>query len=306
MVRFRTDAGLRLQRHPPRRQPLAYAAGFLDSRGPRVLCSTRCRRNRVLGERRRTVTVGGSTGSGRGRSGLDFQIAKAGGAMGKAYQVFVGCPFHKAVRKNYDRLKLELEAETPLHIVLADTVAVSSTDYLLEHITSLIRESAACIFDATDGNPNVSLEVGIAHAMPADFVLCLYTRRPRTRAEREAERALTREGEVRPIIADLQGRLRIEYKTYPALKRHVINRYLGRLPYYKRWVEFQRRHSSFVKPALQVFAEIRTSGRSLRARVIAALDGTGIQADDLLDALADAKLLSVMRGRYGGIYYPKV
>jgi hypothetical protein len=220
--------------------------------------------------------------------------------MAKAYQIFVGCPFHKAVRKNYDRLKAELEAETPLHIVLADTTAVSSTDYLLEHITSLIRESAACVFDATDGNPNVSLEVGIAHAMPADFILCLYTRRPRTRAEREAVRTLTR-----PIIADLQGRLRIEYKTYPALKRHVTARYLSKLPYYKRWAEFQRRHSTFVKPALQVFTEMRTSGRSLRARVIASLDGTGIQADDLLHALSEAKLLSVTRGRYGGIYYPK-
>ncbi len=225
--------------------------------------------------------------------------------MDKAYQVFIGCPFRKAIRKNYDRLKAELEAETPLHIVLADTTAVSSTDYLLEHITSLIRESAACVFDATDGNPNVSLEVGIAHAMPAEFILCLYTRRPRTPAEREAEQELKREGEVKPIIADLQGRVRIEYKTYPALKRQIVSRYLSKLPYHRRWAEFQRRRSSFARPALQVFAEMRTSGRSLRPRVIAALDGTGIQADDLLGALAESKLLVVKRGRKGGIYYPK-
>ena len=87
--------------------------------------------------------------------------------MTKSYQVFVGCPFLRAIRKNYDRLKADLEKETPLHVVLADTVAVTSTDYLLEHITARIRDSAACIFDATNGNPNVSLEVGIAHALPA-------------------------------------------------------------------------------------------------------------------------------------------
>ena len=91
--------------------------------------------------------------------------------MAKAYQVFVGCPFLTAIRKNYDKLKSELERETPLHVLLADTTSITSTDYLLEHITTLIRESAGCIFDATGGNPNVSLEVGIAHALPADFLI---------------------------------------------------------------------------------------------------------------------------------------
>lgn len=86
--------------------------------------------------------------------------------MAKPQQIFVGCPFGNAIRKNYDRLKRDVEKSTPLHIVLADTTAVSSTDYLLEHITTLIRESAGCIFDVTGGNPNVSLEVGIAHALP--------------------------------------------------------------------------------------------------------------------------------------------
>jgi hypothetical protein len=224
--------------------------------------------------------------------------------MAKSYQVFIGCPFRKAIRKNYDRLKAELERETPLHVVLADTTAVSSTDYLLEHITNLIRESAACIFDATDGNPNVSLEVGIAHALPVDFVLGLYTRRPRTREQREAEQALKREGEVKPIIADLQGRIRIEYKAYPLLKQQVVSRYLSNLPYVRRWDEFRKRHSTYVQPALQLFAEIRTSGRTLRPRVIALLDGTGIHVDDLLRALSDARLLTVKRGRVGGIYYP--
>jgi hypothetical protein len=59
--------------------------------------------------------------------------------MAKLYQVFVGCPFLPAIRRNYDKLKKEIEAETPLHVVLADTAAISSTDYLLEHITDLIR-----------------------------------------------------------------------------------------------------------------------------------------------------------------------
>ncbi len=180
--------------------------------------------------------------------------------MTKAYQVFVGCPFLKAIRKNYDKLKADLERETPLHVVLADTTAISSTDYLLENITTLIRESAGCIFDATGGNPNVSLEVGIAHALPADFLIALYT-------------------------------------------STILSRYLDRLPYMRRWAEFSRRNRSFVSHAMQVFAEVRASGRTVRPRVISMLDGTGVDADDLLRLLSEANLLTVKRGRAGGIYY---
>ena len=77
--------------------------------------------------------------------------------MPKPYQIFIGCPFSHDIRASYDRLKRELEAETPLSLVLADTVGISSSDYLLEHITTQIRDSANCIFDATGANANVSL-----------------------------------------------------------------------------------------------------------------------------------------------------
>src|SRR5215470_14747078 len=105
--------------------------------------------------------------------------------MANIYQIFIGCPFLPAIRKNYDQLKEDLENESPLRLVLADTTAISSTDYHLESITNLIRDAAGCIFDATGGNPNVSLEVGIAHAMPADFLLTMYTRKPRTQKSAE-------------------------------------------------------------------------------------------------------------------------
>jgi hypothetical protein len=44
--------------------------------------------------------------------------------MQKIQQIFIGCPFVPAIRKNYDKLKQELENETPLHLILADTTAV--------------------------------------------------------------------------------------------------------------------------------------------------------------------------------------
>jgi hypothetical protein len=184
--------------------------------------------------------------------------------MQKLHQVFIGCPFLRAIRKNYDALKKELEDETPLHLILADTVALTSTDYLLEHITTLIRESAACLFDASGGNPNVSLEVGIAHALPAEFLITLYTRKPRQ--QKIAEEALAKEGEVKPIISDLQGRNRVEYKTYSSLKNQIVKRYLNKLPYMKRWTDFKSRNTTLSPHAVRVFQELGASGRTVRPR----------------------------------------
>lgn len=208
-------------------------------------------------------------------------------------------PFSQDVRSVYDRLKREIEAETPLSIVLADTVGVSSSDYLLEHITELIRDSAACVFDATGANPNVSLEVGIAHTIPVDFILLLKTRKPRT----GTKKSQPREREIRSIISDLQGKNRIEYKTYDALKSQLEQRYLSRLPYMKRWKQFQTQNRSMAPYALKLFHDLRSSGRSTSARLTSFLDGTGIRAADVVTALTSNKLITSRAGRDGGIFY---
>ena len=221
--------------------------------------------------------------------------------MAKVYQVFVGCPFSKDIRKNYDRLKRDLESETPLSIVLADTVGVSSSDYLLEHITELIRDSAACIFDSTGANPNVSLEVGIAHTIPTTFVLTFKTRKQRSSAD---SREGTNPPEVRSIISDLQGKNRVEYKTYTVLRNKVEGRFLKDLPYMMRWSGFKNQYKSMVPYVLKFFADIRSSGRSTRPRLQAILEGSGLSASEVTNAMRHAKIVVVQRGRKGGYYYP--
>ena len=219
--------------------------------------------------------------------------------MLKIYQVFIGCPFAKEIRKIYDRLKKEIEAETPLSVVLADTVGVSSSDYLLEHITELIRDSAGCIFDATGANPNVSLEVGIAHTIPTNFVLTL-----RTRKVRSSQTTGQTSAEVRSIISDLQGKNRIEYKTYRPLRQKVEERFLAHLPYMTRWRSFRNDHKSMAPFVLKFFIDIRSSRRSTRARLEAILEGSGFNVADVTNAMRAAKIVSVRRGRNGGYFYP--
>jgi hypothetical protein len=223
--------------------------------------------------------------------------------MARVEQVFVGCPFRRNLRRNYDRLKAEIESQSPLRVVLADTTSISSTDNLLEHITELIRESAGCIFDVTGGNPNVSLEVGIAHALPVGFLLTFGTRKAPT-LSRKAALARGSADRLRPIIADLQGRNRIEYKTYRSLRDQVLKRYLAQLPYMKRWHEFEKNHRSYVPFALRLFDELRTSGRTVPRRVEAFLSGSGISVTALTRALSHYRLITQRRGREGGLFYP--
>lgn len=126
--------------------------------------------------------------------------------------------------------------------LLTDPGAITSSDYLLDYIMNLVSDSAGCIFDATEGNPNVSLEVGIAHTLPVNYLLTVSTRKKRTKAEREAAKEAQAEGEIKAIISDLQGKNRIEYKQYPVLKREVVRRWLNELPYMQRWNKFKKDH----------------------------------------------------------------
>jgi hypothetical protein len=235
--------------------------------------------------------------------------------MPQPHLVFLGVPFRPPTRRHYDRLKRELEAETPLHLVLADTTAISSSNYLLDHITGLIEQAAGCIFDATGSNPNVSLEVGIAHALGVDFLLALNTRgsssRPRAQhlrpgggkrgagsGKREADRP-------RAIIADLQGRNRIEYKAYAGLKRQVAERYLRKLAFLQRWDDFRKHHPDWEKPALALFAEIRSAGRVSRPRLEAILTAANLAVPGpIVKALTKFGLVTRRRGKPGGYSYP--
>jgi len=219
--------------------------------------------------------------------------------MAKLHQIFIGCPFSKDIRRNYDRLKKDIEQKTPLSLILADTVGVSSSDYLLEHITESIRESAGCIFDVTNNNPNVSLEVGIAHTMPVEFVISLKTRKPRKQSKGSGKDA-----EMRSIISDLQGKNRIEYKTYDSLRDDIEKRFFVNIPYMHRWRQFEKENQSMVAHVLKLFNDIRTSGKTTRARLVSALEGSGFSMNYVVKQLRKHKLVSFKTGKSGGIYYP--
>src|SRR5687768_9291063 len=89
-------------------------------------------------------------------------------------QVFVGLPW-KNVRARYERVLKRLEVRFPLHFTIVGKNDGQSAEDLFEIIKARISESSIGIFDATGGNPNVSLEYGYAEGLEIDRVIYVST-----------------------------------------------------------------------------------------------------------------------------------
>ncbi len=59
-----------------------------------------------------------------------------------------------------------------------------------------------------------------------------------------------------------------------------------------------------VPHVLQLFADLRTSNRSQRPRLVAILEGSGFSATEVVDVLVKKGLIVAKRGQGGGYFYP--
>lgn len=122
-------------------------------------------------------------------------------------QVFVGCPW-KTVRRKYEAVIQSLSKKYPLSFVIVGRDSSQEAEDLLEIIKTKLTSSSYAVFDATGGNPNVSLEFGFADA--TDIPRALYI------SSRKAAASSTDQS---PIISDLAGKRRNAYKTEKSLNR---------------------------------------------------------------------------------------
>lgn len=116
-------------------------------------------------------------------------------------QVFVGLPW-KNVRQKYDRIIRELEKKFPLHFTIVGRDDSQDATNLFALIKERIASSSCAVFDATGGNANVSLEYGYAEGIEVPLFLFL-----------SAHKAAQKNRVENPIISDLVGTRRVEYKT---------------------------------------------------------------------------------------------
>ena len=170
-------------------------------------------------------------------------------------QVFVGCPW-KTVRPKYEKVIESLNKKYPLSFVIIGRDSSQDAEDLLETIKTKLMSSSYAVFNATAGNPNVSLEFGFAEAN--DIPRALYT---------STHRAARRGDDQPAIISDLAGKRRNIYKTEKSLSQLLVA--LARKHNYTKQFEKALRESfaSFSKGKKKRY-------RALSLKVIHGLDGS--------------------------------
>jgi hypothetical protein len=124
-------------------------------------------------------------------------------------QVFVGLPW-KTVRPKYDRIIPTLEKKYPLHFTIVGRDDGQDAKALFEVIKARIESSSYALFDATGGNANVSLEYGYAEGIDVPRAIFL-----------SAHKAAQKITAADPIISDLTGMRRVQYKNQAKLEAEL-------------------------------------------------------------------------------------
>jgi hypothetical protein len=169
-------------------------------------------------------------------------------------QVFVGLPWSSRTR--WDHVIDRMRVRSPLSLVVVGRNDRQDAEDLLAVIKERIDSSSYGVFDATAGNPNVSLEYGYAEAIDLPRVLYLSTHGHSRRTSKDA-----------PIIADLAGKRRNQFKQEKGLKRLLAEFSNG----HAYTVRFERFMQSTFK---RVSAGKKKRARALALKVIHRLDGS--------------------------------
>lgn len=111
--------------------------------------------------------------------------------------IFVAYPY-SFPEADYRRPFKDLETDFGVKFVYAD--AQITSQHILDKITGMIRESRFSLFDITDWNPNVTLELGIAIGHRQEYYLLFNAGHDKTE-----------------VPSDLGGLDRIQYTSYASL-----------------------------------------------------------------------------------------
>lgn len=169
-------------------------------------------------------------------------------------QVFIGLPW-KTVRPKYDRIIAKLEKTYPIYFTIVGRNDGQDAQDLFELIKERISTSSYAIFDATGGNANVSLEYGFAEGMNIPKTIFL-----------SAHKAAQKSSASSPIISDLHGQRRVQYKTEKAL--------LAEMQRLCKEHNFTKRFEKAMPKVLKgKRGGAKKSARTLAVKVVRALDG---------------------------------
>jgi hypothetical protein len=216
-------------------------------------------------------------------------------------QVFVGLPW-KNVRPKYERIINKLEKKYPLHFTIVGRDDGQDAKSLFEVIKTRIAASSYAVFDATGGNANVSLEYGYAEGIGVPRAIFL-----------SAHKAAQKTSAGDPIISDLTGMRRVQYKTEATLSAELTK--LSRdHDYTKRFEKALRRtlkgKSKGTKKrgralALKLIKALGGKPRMRRAELVQHLQASGYaerEIDTALKGLHSSGVLKCTVGKYSDTY----
>jgi len=215
-------------------------------------------------------------------------------------QVFVGLPW-RTVRPKYERIIPELVKKYPLHFTIVGRDDNQDAKALFEVIKGRITSSSYALFDATGGNANVSLEFGYAEGVEIPRAIFL-----------SAHKAAQKVSAGDPIISDLTGMRRVQYKTEPQLEAE-LRKLCREHDYTKR---FEKALGKILKNKSK---GSKKRGRALALKLVKALGGKAqmrradlvqhLQAQDyseneidaILKGLHSSGVLTCAPGRYSDV-----
>lgn len=169
-------------------------------------------------------------------------------------QIFVGLPW-KNTKPRYERVIHRLEKKYPLHFVIIGRDEGQDAEDLFGIIKLKIQSSSYAVFDATGGNPNVALEYGYAEGISVPRAIYI-----------NQHKATQRPSSLTPIISDLGGKRRIQYKTERSLSLE-LNKLCKNHDYTKRF------EKALTKIAARKSRGQKKSTRTLAIKAIRCFDG---------------------------------
>lgn len=217
-------------------------------------------------------------------------------------QIFIGCPW-KNIRGKYERVIGKLTKSFPLSYVIVGRDEEQDAEDLLAIIKTKLLSSSHAIFDATDGNANVSLEYGLAEAEDLPRVLYLCTH--------GASRRISKD---HPIISDLAGKRRMQYAQESRLSA-LLSSFSKRHSYTVRFERFlkdqfrglpkgQKRRARYL--ALKVIHSLDEKESVRREDIVLNLQADiskykETEIDNMIKSLHRVRLIVASPGRYSTV-----
>jgi hypothetical protein len=200
--------------------------------------------------------------------------------------VFVGAPFSPAAR--LAELKKALD-NIPVEFIFADTSI--RTQHVLVRIRTAMTRADYSVFDITDWNPNVTLEVGLAEGLNEQYYVLFKPGR----------------GSKREPPADLRGLQRIQYKTFSGARadslEYQIDDLLVRPLTHPRYVYDQLSGVDRMKKfifAMRVLAHFRRFRVLRRADLDDVKRGLYLRDSTVNDVIDLVRRRGLLRGRTDG------